>query len=542
VNLPGLAAIPEASLVAVLGIVLPGLAGACFPGGSGAPERALRFLLGVTLLNAAAIVVRAALGVPATPVGYAAILVPLAAGAFALGKARGGGIPRVSRGAAYAALAAFLLAAWAGTCVVPPLEDQDMEVQGTAYGIVHELRPICLTNRSTLHFFAHPPLLHVWNAATLTLSGELDDVRASYDAAVQERASLPDEARRPSFARAFAALRDPGERPDRSLRWARSVYPGFLAHPALVGTRAPNFALAALLAALTFAALRRIGAPPADAALLTAAQTTLPEIFVRSAYGGYFAISAVTFLVAAWLAASGEARGKLASGMLAMLANQKSVVIGAASTAAGLRRAMPLLLGLAVGAALFAAWGLSIAPEEFVADHLRDHGFARVAISGGAHDAPRHPGAPTYPSRAGLWLEFARHSGILWTLAVATACGAGLARTVRRRRGGEAAGAAEASGARESPGVEEGDRLLRVALAWTLIGAVLFTWIDWRQTKHLAKLVPAMSLLLGGLAAAAPRPARLALRGAIVLSLVWNAVMIVRLAGDFGSIAPSPMW
>jgi hypothetical protein len=210
-----------------------------------------------------------------------------------------------------------------------------------------------------------------------------------------------------------------------------------------------------------------------------------------------------------------------------MLANQKSVILGAASLALGFARARWLLAGLIVGGVLFAGWGLAIAPEEFVSDHLQEHGISRFIHA--SHAAS--PGAVAYPSRTGLWLEFARHYGWVWCACAAVGIGAGLARVVRRgSRGGTA------------PAGAEPDALLTIAVVWVAVGAAAFTATDWRQTKHLAKLVPAMTLAIGAAIAGAPPWARLGLRAGLVASLAWNAVWIVRLARDFSSMSPTPLW
>ncbi len=561
--------LPGAIAVGFAGVFAPGAAFVAHPGSREAPFAALRFLLGAALLNLAAILVRWVLDVPASSAAYAAILGSLTVATGAAGVLRGGERFRAHRPTAFVGAAAFALAVGAGMRVVPPLEDQDMEVQGTAYGLVHDLEPLCLTNRGTLHFLAHPPLLHLFNASTLTLANQLETVRPARDAALREAERLPIEGRRPSLARTLRAITAPEPRPDRTLAWTRDVYGPFLRSPALLGTRAPNFVLAAALAMLLFAALRRLGAGSADAALLTLTQATLPEVFVRSGYGGYFAISTVTFLTAAWLAARGSAaafpgaapraaagatpgtaRAAFAAGLLAMLANHKSVVLGAASLVLGTRRARPLLVGLAAGALLFAVYGLAAAPEEFVSDHLLDHGLSRFRGD--------HAGASIYPSRAGLWLEFGRNYGAVWCLAVAAAFAAAFAgaaaRLVSRRTGAGRAACLDAV-ASSPPGspspaaapphtgaAPEAEALVTLAAAWIAVGALVFTATDWRQTKHLGKLVPAMTLVLGAFLVRAPRPLRLALRGALAVSIVANAVGIVRLVRDFGSLRVTPLW
>jgi hypothetical protein len=543
-----------ATVLGAAALAAPGAAAMLLPGGGGAARLFARALLGAVVLNVASFALLKLVGVAPGPASHAAVLGALT---VALGIVRAGRGARLPSGpdlslALAAGGAAFALALFAGTAVVPPLEDQDMEVQGTAYGLAHDLEPLCLTNRSTLYFFAHPPLLHLLNAATLTLGDDLETVRPAHAAATAARAQRSPEQRARGFEAVARAWRERGRpRPDTSRLWFREVYRSFLTAPALTGTRAPNFILAAGVSVLLLLWLRRLGVGRGDAALVTLAYATLPEIFVRSGYGGYYALTAATLLAAAWLSA-GERAGRIAggvSGFLAILANQKALVVGVGATLArfGVRLlrprpacaadpprddgwaisvALPLWLGIAVGGAAFWVYGLIVAPSEFVSDHLLEHGVRRLA--GG--EALTHAGQPTYPTRAGLWLEFAGHMGWAWTALAFAALLAGLETFVRGARGGARAAGRE--------------RVLAagVLCAWVLAGTVVFTLTDWRQTKHLCLLVPALAALVGALFPLLGPRSRLLLRVALLVSLVGNGWWIVKLAQDFPSFPMSTIW
>ena len=77
---------------------------------------------------------------------------------------------------------------------------------------------------------------------------------------------------------------------------------------------------------------------------------------------------------------------------------------------------------------------MALAPSEFLADHVLDHGLRR--FDGG--EILSRAGRAVYPSRVGVWGEFASHMGWIWTAvsALAVAIGAGRAfRFVRAARG-----------------------------------------------------------------------------------------------------------
>ena len=65
---------------------------------------------------------------------------------------------------------------------------------------------------------------------------------------------------------------------------------------------------------------------------------------------------------------------------------------------------------------------------------------------------------------------------------------------------------------------------------------------DGRGIAGLLLLVPALVVLQGALLGAAGLRTRIVLRALLLVSVAWNVMWIVRLARDFGSMAPVPMW
>ena len=521
-----------AALLAAVALLAPGAMGMLLGRGQGAPRRVVQALAGAALATFVAAAALRLFGLEPTRGSFAIALLAVTLVGGAIGARRGGRLPDPRRAVAASAIfvAAFALAAWSGLRVVPPLEDQDSEVQGTANGLLRNFEPFCLTNRSTLHYFAHPPLLHVFAASTLTLAGELPAVRPPYDAAYEEWWKLPPAERR-GFAAVSAALRGDVPHRDYAARWARDVYGGFLRDPALLGTRTPNFVLAGVVAALLFLWMRSLRATAADAALVVAAYATLPEIVVRSGYGGYYAIGAATWLAGVWLStgSGGGGRAGYLGGVLGALADQKTILLGVVVAVTGiwrcvaersartLARATPFVLGVAAGTIAFWVYGFVVAPHDFVVDHVREHLFARVT----GHAAAAGPAQLVYPSPAGLWTEFAQHFGP-WTVLAALALGVGLVRARRRTDVNEGANA--------------------VLVAWVVAVAIAFTLTDWRQTKHLALLVPAASMLIGIMLGAAKAPWRWAIRAGLVYVLVWNVGWVVRIAKNFDAMSVSTLW
>src|SRR5262249_52011877 len=133
---------------------------------------------------------------------------------------------------------------------------------------------------------------------------------------------------------------------------------------------------------------------------------------------------------------------------------------------ADIRVAFILGASFLFGWATFALYGLAISPQDFITDHLVGHVAGQLTLEGVeffGHDF-------SYPSVTALWIEFIDHSG--WLLGLLAA----------------AAGVYAATKIRDAHGL---------LLIWIAIGAVVFSVVEWRQTKHLAHLLPALAMLVG---------------------------------------------
>jgi hypothetical protein len=411
---------------------------------------------------------------------------------------------------------------------VPALDDQDMETQGTAYGLMHEFAPTMATNRGTDFFFAHPLLLHFWIGESALLSNDLDRLRYYHDSSLAARAAP--ETREKLY--------------DRELEQ-------FMRDPLLLPTRTPNLFLGAfLLFPLGFLAYR-ISGSLAAAVLACVLYTTLPEVYVRTAYGGYMAVT--NFLITSgayfYLQASGllANRGNLpddlrrsrrfgfGAAVLGAWADQKAVLFPmATSVHAGLcfvldgglsdlfrrlrRRpeviaAFVIGLGFVAGWATYALYGLAVAPGDFIEDHIKGHLVRRLRMNG--IDLVGFDPTRWYPSAEALWQEFFRHSGWLLLPPAALALWAA-ARKIRQAEG--------------------------MLLVWTAIGAIGFSLVDWRQTKHLAHILPAVAVLTAVYWASLEGKARSAVSILLGAAVLWNLWRIGLLMQDFNYLRPSPIW
>jgi hypothetical protein len=488
---------------AALVTLVPGLCWSGLFSSRGAGRIALALGLSTLVLLAVLLALRST--------GHAPAPLTLAAGLGVLGGAplpflRGRG--RISvpwpfvgvAAAAAATLAAFALV------VVPPIEDQDMEMQATAHALATRQTPMTLTNRSTAYYFAHPPLLHFWQAGTFALSGRLSRV-AYYD----------DAGRRAARGRFVEPPADaPLARRPHYEEW-KPLLRRFLAEPQLWPARQVSVLLAAVAAGLLAALAGSLTGSAAAGIILAALFVTFPETLVRGAHGAYFAATALLSLVILdGLNENDERPGAaMLPSALAFLVDQKGLLVPAAwalaaPLAAGSRRLLPLAGGLAAAAA-FVTYGLVVDAPNFLFDFVSEHVTRRLSgsdIRFGA-DAARF-----YPSIPELWGEYVARYGlafVAWTvLAVAIA--------VRRPR-----------------------PAARAAAAAVLLGALVFSLVDWRQTRHLALLtVPATIAIAGGWPRS-PVWRRLSLlaAAALVARNLWAAWPLL---SSFESLRPRAGW
>jgi hypothetical protein len=483
--------------------------------------------------------------------------------------------------------AAYLMFFFGATRVVPPMQDHDLDIQSPAYSLLERLTPEVVNDRGLLHYFAHPLLLNCYEAASFLYFDQWDYL-ARFDVATDRvrRAESglqvepvvsefccfsPTQLGRdrggnepgmtrhrivgvrgesyvldPPLPRWFTQgqMRDQvGELPLREFE-VQILYDDYRHDPRRLETRTPNIFLAALTVALLGLWIARRGGLWWLALLVGLAYATNPEVFVRSSYGGYFAISMFALMEILLAVESSTSDGSRAAWMgcllasgLAALANNKLVLLPAAlvvwelarSKVGGVSRRLaraighPVVLGFALGTAAFWIYGLGISPGDFWDDYVRFHLVNRII-----HYNPfGHGGYPTVPK---LWQELWQHTGyVLLPLAVVAL--AALCRT-----GGTRADAGQTEdvtvGRRGMPGLW---------VAWILLSAAAFSLIDWRQTKHL------MPLLLPAHLA----PARWAASGygALVLVsvvfaglLLWNVGMVHQLAADFTRFSITPAW
>jgi hypothetical protein len=164
---------------------------------------------------------------------------------------------------------------------------------------------------------------------------------------------------------------------------------------------------------------------------------------------------------------------------------------------------------------LFWSLGLVTAPGAFLQDHLYTHLLSRVT-----HENPLGYGG--YPTVAGLWSELAAHSGYVLLPVALLAMGSDVLRS-------------------SSSALRQNAPDKALWLCWILLVAIVFSIIDWRQTKH---LMPILLPLFLGLVPDRHAPRW---RTAVAVTtfaglIVWSAWPLSQLVENFNSFPMSPVW
>lgn len=403
------------------------------------------------------------------------------------------------------AAVAFAVFSSAALWLVPPLEDHDMEVRGTAWGLVTEGKPYFMTNREIFLPMAHPILEHVLVAESLVATGDVAATRPSYDSAKRAEAA-----------------REQGRVFDGMAAW-KADYDELLRRPALAGARAPVVLLSVLVVVLLADLVTRLsgslGAGLAGAGVWLA----FPETIVRSAYAGYFSPAVFAMLVAACLFSGRREhlpRWLAGAGALMALVDHKTIVF--AMPVAGWfllrsirrplrtdRRAVALALGFGIATLAWWSYGFAVDARSFVQDHLRMHFAHRLLLD----DWRLLPGGDRYaPSMLELWRDFSANTGWLFLPVALVAAVLALKR-------------------------KDDDRF-PVLGVWALVHMVAFTLTNWRQTKHLMNgLAPLVALaVVAAWPLARPRALRNLAAAALAVALLVNVATDVRLVRDFRSL------
>lgn len=424
----------------------------------------------------------------------------------------------------YLAPVIIFLAVYAGSYIGSvynsrPLEDHDFERQATAYGLLKHFKPYLLTDRKTIFYLAHPPLMHFYSAYTILLSDKLDRMKYYYYTALEGEKLLKGEFR---VGESFCfsdprgldmcakitgikdgylkfAPRVPAQietdyngfisadndmldtdtfRNARLWRLIKEEYNYFRNQPHLLETRMANFLFSALAAMALFYLVFHITGSRGLSFLGALVFSTLPPVFILSAGGLHVALTNFLLISLAYgyittLQIMPSDKYKYLTlffmGLSAAWSTHVAVILPIAiifreyftrlkSGKIPHIFANAAVTGFIAGIFLFLIYGIGIDAKTFYRDHIRYHLWDRIFHINSL-------GYGGYPSIAGLWKIFGYELGYpFFPLALCA-----LLFSFRRDR--------------------EIDTRETILSFWFLTGAIAFSVVDWRDAAHLVFII-----------------------------------------------------
>ena len=408
---------------------------------------------------------------------------------------------------------------------IPPLQDNTLTVQSTAYGLTQYLRPYVLHDDGVMFYnFAHPLLLHFYVADSILLCGHLKQVKYYYDYSLMTKRI---QEKGPSAGEIFPVyisennfletkikningnflvldkeipyaylhrgypnyklnlvkdksleIREDGgdflivdnklENKNiitRSLyeqimlrRLLRDEYNRFYANPHLLCTRAVNiFFIIAALGVIIILFSKLFWPPLYFNLLILFLYSTAPELIFRSVGGSYTAISNFFLIGMAYLylIESGEKHVCFSYSLLAGMADHKLVIFPLALLTKKIIfrdkniSSWFLVAGFLCGLFIYWIYGASVDLKMFYIQHFRHHLINRifhVSDLGYSH----------YPRFFEYWMSFANGMGLpVFILGIIS-----LILLIRNYK-------------------------LNIFSFWFFVGALSFSLVDWKETKHL---------------------------------------------------------
>jgi hypothetical protein len=405
--------------------------------------------------------------------------------------------------AALVAVIAGGLSFWGATRVVPVLQDHDSVMECPAYGLATTLKPYCIETRVPF-YFAKGPTSHFIYAFPLVLTDKLERVKHYYNTS-QAALTTPD------LERKIVGM------------WHAEFKRWFPKHSdrVVIETRTTSVFISVMLALLLFAILSEIAGSTSLALVLSVVFATLPEIFVRDSYAGYQNISNFFLLLALYYFLKNQENALTA--LLLATINQKCVIVLGLAVGTWLLLNKPdlkklilnkTLIALLIGMLLLYAYGAIIHPESLLKDQFQRHGVDRLL-----HQNPNKGMA--YPSLGGLWSMFAFNYGVFFLLLVLISS----LLLIKSRQAFPRA---------------------TVLLFLIMATAFVFSIVDWKMTKHLDLMIPAMMLVTAyGCRAELwriSRPYRNFVAALLGLVLINNGWIIYKLAENFSWLKVTPIW
>lgn len=451
-------------------------------------------------------------------------------------------------------LVLFCLLFFAGSRI-PSLVDLDEEVPGASYGLVADLKPYMSYNSGYKYYFAHPPLSIFYGAYGALFLEKIHDMRYYYDAAK----AIDDISYISGAKSSFEYPKSGGGSTKITIKHNENNFEAreidgdnitvntfksqrelliyfserdralFLRSDLLIPVRITNIFLFALSFAVIYLWCFSITQSSLTSLLLGLVFIFTVGNAVRSVSASHLAATNYSIIMLCYaLFLSVRQKGELASqrilllpGFFAAWANQKAIILllayGLWQTANSLINKESIsgiirkflsnypLIGFAFGMLAYVVYGVIIDIGEIYDFYIKEHLINRIRFGGIA-------GKTMYPNLDQLWMEFIIEAPLI-LLAV------GLIATKWRSLKNEP---------------------LPLILTWLFLGCMIWSLVDWKQSRHFMTMLPAMFLLIAYMNNYLSTKGKQILTFCLAALIVYGGAFLSALVVDFEFYRPTP--
>lgn len=401
---------------------------------------------------------------------------------------------------------------------LPGLVDIDLEIPGSTYGLLYVLKPYQTSDISPLYFyFCHPPLTNLYSAFGVLFLDKAQEFKFYYDSAKTAERTFTGNPENDTRIAAYLAQED---RKVFSQNQKKLVFAGRMA----------NIFISLLVFWAVFKLTLYLTGSQAGGLCAGLLYVSFPGIFVRSSTAYYLPLTNYGFLILAhqYIAFGNDRMSSMRKNMLmflpgifAGLVNQKILVLIIAIALLNIIRIFYYkrkghlwlssildvpIIGYMLGMAVYWIYGFIIDKHSFILCHIQMHFLDRIFHLRQIYSA--------YPSIWKLWREFQIEFPLfILTFPALTFL---WKKYIQRKEG--------------------------VLILWFLVGALSFSIVDWKQTRHLMNLVPALVILFMVFVVQQEKWRKGVWIFILMCALVYSLWFDMKVLHNFTFYRPTPDW
>jgi len=393
--------------------------------------------------------------------------------------------------------------------VVPLIQDHDSVTECPVYGLITYLKPHCIETFFPF-YFAKGPTTHIIYGFPMIITMDLERVKHYYDSSIK---SVQLEKNK-NYYKNIKKIRDN----DVKIFFSQE-------ETIKIKLRTVSIFISIIFTCIMFLIIYKITGSLNFSILLIFMFILLPEVFVRGSYAGYTNITNLFLIICIYNFIRNQE--DLITPIFLATINFKGVILLIFSITLwnlfhtkDIRKIFinKTIIGLILGLFILLIYGFSVSPESYVGDSFYQHGINQFGMNSLNLNNPE---VSVYPTIFNLWLEFIFNFGFIFFIFFIY-CYVNFIRKVKNNGRN------------------------KILVYFILVGSLVFSIIQWKQTNHLNLIVPAMILVIAYnikfVLINKNYKVQLIYLIIILLILINNILIIYNLWGDFNWLKLTPAW